>query len=289
VHFANKMPSPFDGITIQLDGFTYFACFLVVADFLVVQTHFATMFKSDPAAAESVSIKLLCGLAMLAEFLVISPLFFLSNISASSANVFLLVSIGLSAIQIICFTISIMKTWMIHAKMLSEGRIQSHDTYLRVAIVFIAIGLIGGYFVSFLGIVEFIGFIMYLRVLNHMRLANGPKVVSRMFWGQIASILLGFVAGIILVVMITVWALKTADELTNGGTSTVAPDAAFNLAWNTLRGFVLGILALSVISQWLSLLTTGHFIGDACNPKNPNMENTTNGTAPMLTGTTAQP
>jgi len=138
---------PFDGLTIQSDGYTHFAAFLLVIDFMIVQTHFWSMLKHDPSVAENTAVKVLSGFAIASEFLLLTPLFLMSKIDASSAFVILLVVIGFSLVQLFCFAISLIKTWMIHGKMHSEGRIQSYDTYLKVATALIVIGSLA----SFLG------------------------------------------------------------------------------------------------------------------------------------------
>jgi len=257
---------PFDGLTIQSDGYTHFAAFLLVIDFMIVQTHFWSMLKHDPSVAENTAVKVLSGFAIASEFLLLTPLFLMSKIDASSAFVILLVVIGFSLVQLFCFAISLIKTWMIHGKMHSEGRIQSYDTYLKVATALIVIGSLASFLGALAGLIKFIGFCIYLHVLNCLRQSNGPLVIKRMFWAQIASICLAFITACVLVGMIVSLGMQFQDATPTSGNSTHAPinEDDVMAIWHAARGYFVGVVLLAVVNQFLALLTTGHFIGDAC-------------------------
>jgi len=265
--------SAFNNLTIQPDGYTHFAAALLVVDFIMVQAHFWTMLKHDPSAMESTAIKVFSGLSIAAEFLVLAPLFFISKIDESSTIVILLVFLSFSLVQFFCFVISLIKTWMIHARMLAEGRIASHDTLLKIATALIFIGSVGTFFLgSFANLLSFIGLCMYLHVLNVLRKQNGPQVTSRMFWAQIASLGLSVLVAIVMVCMLFSIASKITDngDSSSGDTgsqSTSAPQITEDdviVIWNAVKKYFVGLVFLSVLGKFLKLLTTGHFIGDAC-------------------------
>jgi len=263
--------SSFNDLTIQADGYTYTAAALLIADFIMVQLHFWTMLKVDPSATENCSIKVFSGLSIAAEFLVITPLFFLSKIDQNSAIVILLVILGFSLVEFFCFVISLIKTWMIHGRMLAEGRITSYDTVLKVATVLILVGNLGTYLLgSFAGLLAFIGLCMYLHVLNVLRKSNAPRVTSRMFWAQIASLGIAVVTVIVMVAMIFVIATQFVNDVNNrtdSPASTQSPQITEDdviAVWNSVKKFFVGLVFLSIVGKFAKLMTTGHFIGDAC-------------------------
>jgi len=259
----------FTDLTLHLDTYTTIAAVLLVFDFVLVQTHFWTLLKNDPSAKKT-SIKALSFIAILVEFLVLTPLFFLRQLNAKSALILVLVPVGFILVNFLCFVISLVKTWRIHRRMVDEGRMVSYDTMLKVATAFIVISNVGsrllGAIASILG---FIGFCLYLHVLNKLRQYGAPAVVSRMFWAQIASIILG----VITVIVFFVIALKIANtyvsnhNLHNGDQLPALTEDDVKNMWSSIRGLFVGLVVVSVIDKFLRLLSTGHYIGDSCNPQ----------------------
>jgi hypothetical protein len=273
------MSASLSGLTLQADGYTHFAAALLVVNFIMVQAHFWTMLKHDHITSESTGIKVLCGLSIAFEFLVLTPLFFISKIDANSAIVFLLAGLGFNLVDLFCFIISMMKTWMIHAQMYSEGRIASHETQLKWAVGLVVIGTVIGYFAQFGSLLTFIGFCLYLHVLNVMRKSNGPHVTSRMFWAQIGTILVAVVMVIVLLVMIFKIADSTQLANQTSGSKQIT-EADVIAIWNMVKGYFVVLVLLTVVDNYLHLLTTGHYIGDACGNRPPlyaNIHNVENG------------
>jgi hypothetical protein len=249
------------GLTLQHDAMLNAAGALLAVNFLITEVHFITMLRYDRSVAESTVLRVLAVLAMFLEILILTPFFFYSSIDTNTDLVFSLAGWGFNAISLVCFAISLMKTWMIHAQMFSEGRVTSQQSTLQWAVGLIIVGTVVGNWVSFFSLLTFIGFCMYLHVLNVLRKSNGPHVTSRMFWAQIASILLLVVMFILLIVMIVSIVNEAANLDSNGHKATTAD--AMHL-WNTVKGFLFGIVLLMVIINYVTLLTTGHYIGDAC-------------------------
>jgi hypothetical protein len=264
--------SEFKHLTIQADGYTDFAAALLVVDFIMVQTHFWTMLKHDPSAIESTAIKVFSGLSIAAEFLVLTPLFFISKIDEKTAIVLLLVVLGFTLVQFFCFMIAMIKTWMIHARMFAEGRITSHETLLKIATAFIFFGSLGSFLLGalFSSLIGLFGLCMYLHVLNVLRKHNGPQVTSRMFWAQIAAISLNVIIGIVVICMVWSIAGQVGGNPFNNSSpsqSTSPPQLTEDQViaiWNAVKRYFIGLVFLSVLGKFLKLLTTGHFIGDAC-------------------------
>jgi predicted metallopeptidase len=71
--------SSLQGLAIKADGYTNFIVVLLVVDFLIVQSHFLTMLKFDQSASDA-KIKVFCILAILLEFLVLTPLYLINSL-----------------------------------------------------------------------------------------------------------------------------------------------------------------------------------------------------------------
>eukprot|EP00475_Leptophrys_vorax_P018486 TRINITY_DN2527_c0_g1_i1.p1 TRINITY_DN2527_c0_g1~~TRINITY_DN2527_c0_g1_i1.p1 ORF type:complete len:297 (-),score=94.92 TRINITY_DN2527_c0_g1_i1:74-964(-) len=258
-------------LTIQADGYTHAAAALLVVDFLLVQTHFWTMLKHDPSA-QTTGIRVLSFLAILGEFLVLTPLFFLNAIDQRSGLLLVLVPLGFSLVDFFCYLISLIKTWMIHARMVSEGRVVSYDTNLKVATGLIVVGVVGSPLLGgFASLLKFIGFVIYLHVLNVLRKSNAPRVTARMFWAQIASIGINVLSVVLIVAMVFAVASGMSNKQNNSDSdfesSTSAPELTEDdvvKIWSIARGYFLGVVVLMIVGHFVNLLTTGHYIGDAC-------------------------
>jgi hypothetical protein len=299
--------SSLQGLAIKADGYTYFAVVLLAVDFVMVQSHFVTMLKYDQSASD-VKIKVFSILSILFEFLVLTPLFFINSLDIKGGICIVLVPTAFIFVSLFCFTISLTKTWLIHNKMVSEGKIASHSTHLKVGAALIMIGYI---FTSFLGswayFIELVGLCIYLYVLNIMRKNNGPVATSRIFWSQIASFAIGILIMILAIAMVyaitAAMASQVQSQVTQNGGSTsmgsgtstgsgsggfpgfgsgttfstqkpvttvstqqpqaVASDTA-NAVWDAAKGYLVAIVFFFVVSKYVTLITTGHFIGDAC-------------------------
>jgi len=258
----------------QADAVTIAGIAMVVIDFLLVQTHFMTMLKHDPYVAQSKWIKFWSILSMFAEVLVLAPLFFMN----STDDISLLAKIGVLfaffLVNLSSYIISLIKTRILHDRMALEGRIPAYHKLLRTATILVVVGCVGSFFLGGFGtLLNNIGFCMFLHVMNVLRRNNAAREASRMFWAHLTSILM-------LVVWVGVAALMLnkissenqeifmGDSDSGDQIGTASPSSSAESLdsdqWASLGPYFIALMVITVIWKFVTLITTGHFIGDSC-------------------------
>jgi len=253
----------------QADAVTIAGIAMVVIDFLLVQTHFMTMLKHDPYVAQSKWIKFWSILSMSAEVLVLTPLFFMN----SSDDLSLLSKIGVLfaffLVNLSSYIISLIKTRILHDRMALEGRIPAYHKLLRTATILVIVGCVGSLFLGGIGtLLNNIGFCMFLHVMNVLRRNGAAREASRMFWAHLTSILMLVIWVGVAALMLNKFSSLVGDSDSGDQIGTASPSSSAvsqdSDQWAYIGSYFIALMAITLVWKFITLITTGHFIGDSC-------------------------
>jgi hypothetical protein len=161
---------------------------LAILDLILVQAQLAVSLRlewiqshNSGHGKELVNF-LLLGLAVVAEF------FVLSAFGSTGAAVDLQVIVGYAVVIYLLEILSFRKAYIVQKNMLESKQIEEGKwkTTLIFALVLLLIAqLIADTIIGFIGLV--IAFATFLSFVYLLKRANGPLVLTRMFWGTIGS------------------------------------------------------------------------------------------------------